>query len=60
MPKPTSSSKRWCGVRPKNVAGFNYWLILEATDKGVTNNNEAVVWEKAWMSYRNLTSFRHV
>nr|DAD44981.1 TPA_asm: hypothetical protein HUJ06_003211 [Nelumbo nucifera] len=32
----------------------------QATDKGVTNNYEAVVWEKAWMSYRNLTSFRHV
>nr|DAD20296.1 TPA_asm: hypothetical protein HUJ06_021759 [Nelumbo nucifera] len=42
------------------VAGFNYRLILEATNKGVANNYEAVVWEQSWTNSRNLTSFRHV
>ncbi|XP_020228706.1 cysteine proteinase inhibitor 1 [Cajanus cajan] len=39
------------------VAGINYRLILAATDASSTRNYEAIVWEKAWLHFRNLTSF---
>ena len=42
------------------VAGINYRLVIAAKDGSVSNNYEAVVWEKAWEGYRNLTSFKQV
>ncbi|XWS15479.1 hypothetical protein CRYUN_Cryun34aG0004200 [Craigia yunnanensis] len=39
------------------VAGVNYRLLLNATDGAATNPYQAVVWEKAWQHYMNLTSF---
>ncbi|TKY53951.1 Cysteine proteinase inhibitor 5 [Spatholobus suberectus] len=42
------------------VAGTNYRLTLAATDGSSSNNYEAVVWEKVWMHFRNLTSFTPV
>ncbi|KAK6938876.1 Cystatin domain [Dillenia turbinata] len=42
------------------VAGMNYKLVLAAKDGEAENNYEAVVWEKAWLGYRNLTSFKIV
>ncbi|XWS15478.1 hypothetical protein CRYUN_Cryun34aG0004100 [Craigia yunnanensis] len=39
------------------VAGLNYKLLLNATDGAATNLYQAVVWEKAWEHYMNLTSF---
>ncbi|KAK6939424.1 LOW QUALITY PROTEIN: Cystatin domain [Dillenia turbinata] len=37
------------------IAGLNYKLVIVAKD-GVAD--KAVVWEKAWLGYRNLTSFK--
>ncbi|KAB1217404.1 Cysteine proteinase inhibitor 5 [Morella rubra] len=42
------------------VAGTNYRLVLEAKDRAVAKNYEAVVWEKPWENFRNLTSFKPV
>ncbi|XP_022724248.1 cysteine proteinase inhibitor 5-like [Durio zibethinus] len=42
------------------VAGTNYRLVLKATDGSATKAYEAVVWEKAWQNFRNLTSFNPV
>ncbi|KAJ4704048.1 Cysteine proteinase inhibitor [Melia azedarach] len=42
------------------VAGINYRLILTAIDGTATNKYEAVVWEKSWEHFRNLTSFKPV
>ena len=39
------------------VAGINYRLVLKAKDGSKTTDYEAVVWEKAWEHFRNLTSF---
>ncbi|KAI4296008.1 hypothetical protein L6164_035998 [Bauhinia variegata] len=39
------------------VAGTNYRLVLEAKDGAKINQYQAVVWEKSWQHYRNLTSF---
>ncbi|KAK4259112.1 hypothetical protein QN277_005479 [Acacia crassicarpa] len=44
------------------VAGTNYRLVL-ATKEGsssATKNYEAVVWEKPWEHFKNLTSFEAV
>ncbi|TKY72236.1 Cysteine proteinase inhibitor 5 [Spatholobus suberectus] len=40
------------------VAGTNYRLVLKAKDGSATMNYEAVVWEKTWLHFRNLTSFK--
>ncbi|PNX81005.1 cysteine proteinase inhibitor 1-like protein [Trifolium pratense] len=40
------------------VSGTNYRLVLAAKDKSVTKNYEAIVWEKPWLHFRNLTSFK--
>ncbi|KAJ7967798.1 Cysteine proteinase inhibitor [Quillaja saponaria] len=40
------------------VSGTNYRLVVAAKDGSATKNFEAVVWEKPWESYRNLTSFK--
>lgn len=40
------------------VAGTSYRLVLAAKDGSVTNNYEALVWEKPWLHFRNLTSFK--
>ncbi|CAK9182245.1 unnamed protein product [Ilex paraguariensis] len=40
------------------VAGTNYRLVLTAKDGTVSNNYEAVVWEKPWQKFRKLTSFK--
>ena len=42
------------------VSGTNYRLVVVAEDGGVSNKYEAVVWEKPWMGFRNLTSFTRV
>ncbi|BAT77323.1 hypothetical protein LR48_Vigan01g324600 [Vigna angularis] len=42
------------------VAGLNYRLTLAAADGSSSNNYEAIVWEKAWQHFRNLTSFTPV
>ncbi|XP_019052721.1 PREDICTED: cysteine proteinase inhibitor 1-like [Nelumbo nucifera] len=42
------------------VAGTNYRLILAAKDGRASSKYEAVVWEKPWESFRNLTSFKRV
>ncbi|GMN36567.1 hypothetical protein TIFTF001_006113 [Ficus carica] len=39
------------------VAGTNYRLILAVKNKEAAERYQAVVWEKAWEHYRNLTSF---
>ncbi|CAJ1962638.1 unnamed protein product [Sphenostylis stenocarpa] len=40
------------------VAGTNYRLVLKTKDGSAINNYEAVVWEKTWLNFRNLTSFK--
>ena len=42
------------------VAGINYRLVIAAKDGSATKNYQAVVWEKSWENYRNLTSFKPV
>ncbi|KAK9268212.1 hypothetical protein L1049_010655 [Liquidambar formosana] len=42
------------------VAGMNYRLVVAAKDGGVSAKYEAVVWEKAWENFKNLTSFKRV
>ncbi|XVF28022.1 hypothetical protein REPUB_Repub14bG0159500 [Reevesia pubescens] len=42
------------------VAGTNYRLVLKARDGSSTKAYQAVVWEKAWENFRNLTSFNLV
>ncbi|CAJ1941463.1 unnamed protein product [Sphenostylis stenocarpa] len=42
------------------VAGLNYRFILTATDGSSSGNYEAIVWEKVWEHFRNLTSFTPV
>ncbi|KAG4196194.1 hypothetical protein ERO13_A06G153900v2 [Gossypium hirsutum] len=39
------------------VSGINYTLVLQVKDETVDNSYEAVVWEKAWLKFRKLTSF---
>ncbi|XP_058771917.1 cysteine proteinase inhibitor 5-like [Vicia villosa] len=40
------------------VAGINYRLTLSAGEGWVSKIYEAVVWEKPWLHFRNLTSFK--
>ncbi|XP_054779054.1 cysteine proteinase inhibitor 1-like [Prosopis cineraria] len=44
------------------VAGTNYRLVVATKDgsSSATKNYEAVVWEKPWQHFRNLTSFEAV
>ena len=42
------------------VAGTNYRLILATKDGALAKNYQAVVWEKVWEHFRNLTSFTPV
>ncbi|PPR84532.1 hypothetical protein GOBAR_AA36172 [Gossypium barbadense] len=39
------------------ISGINYKLVLQAKDGTADNSCEAVVWEKAWLKFRKLTSF---
>ncbi|KAL3850948.1 hypothetical protein ACJIZ3_012830 [Penstemon smallii] len=39
------------------VSGTNYKLVISAKDGSVSNNYEAVVWDKPWLKFRQLTSF---
>ncbi|KAE8724385.1 Cysteine proteinase inhibitor 5 [Hibiscus syriacus] len=39
------------------VSGTNYRLVLKAKDGAAEKTYEAVVWEKPWQNYKNLTSF---
>ncbi|XP_012090836.2 cysteine proteinase inhibitor 5 [Jatropha curcas] len=41
------------------VAGTNYRLVLEVNG-GASKDYEAVVWEKTWENFKNLTSFKPV
>uniref|UniRef100_A0A2P2JJF2 Cysteine proteinase inhibitor n=1 Tax=Rhizophora mucronata TaxID=61149 RepID=A0A2P2JJF2_RHIMU len=40
------------------VSGMNYRLVLAVKDGGADKQYQAVVWEKAWEHFRNLTSFK--
>ncbi|KAG0455195.1 hypothetical protein HPP92_024154 [Vanilla planifolia] len=41
------------------VAGINYRLVIEAMAVGGSARKyEAVVWDKPWLHFRNLTSFK--
>lgn len=41
------------------VSGTNYRLVLSASDgSGASAKYEAVVWEKPWEKFRQLTSFK--
>ncbi|KAI5414488.1 hypothetical protein KIW84_040110 [Lathyrus oleraceus] len=42
------------------VAGTNYRLTLSAGEGSVSKIYEAVVYEKLWLHFRNLTSFEPV
>ncbi|KAL5575893.1 hypothetical protein UlMin_017592 [Ulmus minor] len=42
------------------VAGLNYRLVLEVQNGKKPERYQAVVWEKTWEHFRNLTSFTHV
>lgn len=43
------------------VAGINYRLVLRARDAGGSAADyQAVVWEKVWINFRQLTSFVHI
>ena len=42
------------------VAGTNYRLILATKNGALAKNYQAVVWEKVWEHFRNLTSFTTV
>lgn len=42
------------------VAGTNYRLVIAAKDGVVSNKYQAVVWDKPWLKFRNLTSFHHI
>ena len=42
------------------VTGTNYRLILATKDGALAKNYQAVVWEKVWEHFRNLTSFTPV
>ncbi|XWS19307.1 hypothetical protein CRYUN_Cryun31cG0004300 [Craigia yunnanensis] len=42
------------------VSGTNYRLVLKATDGAATKAYQAVVWEKTWQNFKNLTSFNLV
>ncbi|XP_042520858.1 cysteine proteinase inhibitor 1 [Macadamia integrifolia] len=40
------------------VAGANYRLIIAAKDGVVSNNYQAVVYERPWEGFKSLTSFK--
>ncbi|KAJ9184648.1 hypothetical protein P3X46_004352 [Hevea brasiliensis] len=42
------------------VSGMNYRLILAVKEGKASKKYEAVVWEKTWENFRNLTSFEPV
>ncbi|KAK4744244.1 hypothetical protein SAY87_010556 [Trapa incisa] len=42
------------------IAGTNYRLIIAAIDGTTTRNYEAIVWDKPWEHFRQLTSFKPV
>nr|GME01933.1 cysteine proteinase inhibitor 1-like [Ipomoea batatas] len=42
------------------VAGMNYKLVIAAKDGGAGNKYEAVVWDKPWEKFRQLTSFKQL
>ncbi|XP_010441439.1 PREDICTED: cysteine proteinase inhibitor 5-like [Camelina sativa] len=42
------------------VSGTNYRLTVAANDGGASKNYEAMVWEKPWLKFMNLTSFKPV
>ncbi|KAJ8759820.1 hypothetical protein K2173_009921 [Erythroxylum novogranatense] len=48
------------GGETQVVSGINYRLVVKAMDGTTAKNYEAVVWEKPWLKYRNLTSFKPV
>ncbi|CAI9773174.1 unnamed protein product [Fraxinus pennsylvanica] len=39
------------------VAGINYRLVISAVDGAAVQNYLAVVYEKPWQNFKNLTSF---
>ncbi|PIA38365.1 hypothetical protein AQUCO_02800213v1 [Aquilegia coerulea] len=42
------------------VSGLKYRLVVTAKDGSVKNEYEAIVWEKAWLGFKNLTSFKQL
>ncbi|XP_047326313.1 cysteine proteinase inhibitor 1-like [Impatiens glandulifera] len=41
------------------VTGTNYRLVIAAKDGGEVGNYLAIVWDKPWEKFRELTSFRN-
>ncbi|XP_059439575.1 cysteine proteinase inhibitor 1-like [Corylus avellana] len=61
--KSSKAALKFVGVvkgETQVVAGTNYRFDLEAKDGSVTKHYEAVVWEKPWENFRNLTSFKQI
>ncbi|XP_077229254.1 cysteine proteinase inhibitor 5-like [Tasmannia lanceolata] len=52
--------KRVVSGESQVVAGMNYRLVIEAMDKANTNTYQAVVYERPWEKFRNLTSFKQL
>ncbi|KAJ4969006.1 hypothetical protein NE237_015707 [Protea cynaroides] len=42
------------------VAGTNYRLLIAADDGGVSKKYLAVVYERPWEGFKNLTSFKQI
>ncbi|KAK1556595.1 hypothetical protein Q3G72_008444 [Acer saccharum] len=42
------------------VKGIHYRLVVAAKDREATNNYEAIVLEREWEHFRNLTSFKEL
>ncbi|ERN18289.1 cysteine proteinase inhibitor 5 [Amborella trichopoda] len=42
------------------VSGANYKLAIQALEDPFLRVYKAIVWEKSWLKYRNLTSFEAV
>jgi hypothetical protein len=61
--KSSKAALKFVGVvkgETQVVAGTNYRLDVEAKDGAATKHYEAIVWEKPWENFRNLTSFKQI
>ncbi|KAJ0973622.1 hypothetical protein J5N97_015587 [Dioscorea zingiberensis] len=50
--------QRLVGGKIGVVEGLEYHLIIEAKDGTKLSRYEAVVWEREWLNFRQLTSFK--
>ncbi|KAK2977053.1 hypothetical protein RJ640_011664 [Escallonia rubra] len=59
--KEAKASLKYEGVvkgETQVVSGTNYQLRIAAKDGDISGNYEAVVWDKPWNKFRQLTSFK--